>query len=164
MVFLSGQLGLDPQTGKLAEGGVVAQAQQSLKNIEALLAAAGAMVRQRCEDHCIPGRYRRLRCRERGLRFQVHRAVSRAQRRSGGCPARWRACRESRSSPPSRALNAGLGHFVFDAHGVTAVDEHDMQRRRSESRWFGAAPYFVAIVSRAARRVALMSAAGELLG
>ena len=40
MVFLSGQLGLDPQTGKLAEGGVVAQAQQSLKNIEALLAAA----------------------------------------------------------------------------------------------------------------------------
>ena len=26
MVFLSGQLGLDPQTGKLAEGGVVAQA------------------------------------------------------------------------------------------------------------------------------------------
>lgn len=42
MVFLSGQLGLDPQTGKLAEGGVVAQAQQSLKNIEALLAAAGA--------------------------------------------------------------------------------------------------------------------------
>ena len=41
MVFLSGQLGLDPQTGKLA-GGVVAQAQQSLKNIEALLAAAGA--------------------------------------------------------------------------------------------------------------------------
>ena len=42
MLFLSGQLGLDPQTGKLAEGGVVAQAQQSLKNIEALLAAAGA--------------------------------------------------------------------------------------------------------------------------
>lgn len=42
MVFLSGQLGLDPQTGKFAEGGVVAQAQQSLKNIEALLAAVGA--------------------------------------------------------------------------------------------------------------------------
>lgn len=41
MVFLSGQLGLDPKTGRLADG-VVAQAEQSLENIEALLAAAGA--------------------------------------------------------------------------------------------------------------------------
>lgn len=41
MVFLSGQLGLDPKTGQLADG-VVAQAEQSLENIEALLAAAGA--------------------------------------------------------------------------------------------------------------------------
>lgn len=41
MVFLSGQLGLDPKTGQLADG-VVAQAEQSLKNIEVLLAAAGA--------------------------------------------------------------------------------------------------------------------------
>ena len=36
-VYLSGQLGLDPATGKLAEGGVAAQARQSLKNIQALL-------------------------------------------------------------------------------------------------------------------------------
>lgn len=41
MVFLSGQLGLDPRTGQLADG-AVAQAEQSLKNIEVLLAAAGA--------------------------------------------------------------------------------------------------------------------------
>lgn len=41
MVFLSGQLGLDPKTGQLVDG-VVAQAEQSLENIEALLAAAGA--------------------------------------------------------------------------------------------------------------------------
>ena len=40
-MFLSGQLGLDPRTGQLADG-VVAQAEQSLKNIEVLLAAAGA--------------------------------------------------------------------------------------------------------------------------
>ena len=38
----SGQLGIDPATGKLAEGGVKAQAQQSLKNIAALLAAIDA--------------------------------------------------------------------------------------------------------------------------
>ena len=42
MVFLSGQLGIDPATGKLAEGGVGAQARQSLKNIQALLAEVGA--------------------------------------------------------------------------------------------------------------------------
>lgn len=41
LTFLSGQLGLDPATGELAQG-VVAQAEQALKNIEALLAAAGA--------------------------------------------------------------------------------------------------------------------------
>lgn len=37
MAFLSGQLGIDPSTGKLVEGGVKAQAEQSLKNIKALL-------------------------------------------------------------------------------------------------------------------------------
>lgn len=41
LAFLSGQLGLDPSTGELADG-VVAQAEQALKNIEALLTAAGA--------------------------------------------------------------------------------------------------------------------------
>ena len=41
MVFLSGQLGIDPATGKLPEG-VEAQAKQSLANVEALLTAAGA--------------------------------------------------------------------------------------------------------------------------
>ncbi len=41
LAFLSGQLGLDPVTGELADG-VVAQAEQALKNVEALLTAAGA--------------------------------------------------------------------------------------------------------------------------
>lgn len=42
IVYLSGQLGIDPATGKLAEGGVAAQARQSLNNIEALLDTLGA--------------------------------------------------------------------------------------------------------------------------
>ncbi len=42
MTFFSGQLGINPATGKLAEGGVAAQAEQSLKNIRALLDAIGA--------------------------------------------------------------------------------------------------------------------------
>lgn len=34
-VFTSGQLGLDPATGKLVDGGVQAQATQAMKNIQA---------------------------------------------------------------------------------------------------------------------------------
>lgn len=41
LVFLSGQLGLDPATGSLVEGGVAAQAAQALKNVGALLASEG---------------------------------------------------------------------------------------------------------------------------
>ena len=40
-LYLSGQLGIDPSTGKLAEGGVVQQAEQAFKNITAILDAAG---------------------------------------------------------------------------------------------------------------------------
>ncbi len=37
----SGQIGLDPVTGNLVEGGVTAEADQALKNLGAVLAAAG---------------------------------------------------------------------------------------------------------------------------
>ena len=40
--YLSGQIGLNPATGKLVEGGVVEQAKQCLKNIQGLLQALGA--------------------------------------------------------------------------------------------------------------------------
>lgn len=39
-VFTSGQLGIDPATGKLADG-VRAQAEQSMRNLGAILAEAG---------------------------------------------------------------------------------------------------------------------------
>jgi 2-iminobutanoate/2-iminopropanoate deaminase len=41
MLFLSGQLGLDPASGELATGGVAEETKQVLKNMEAVLAAAG---------------------------------------------------------------------------------------------------------------------------
>ena len=41
-VFVSGQLGLNPATGKLAEGGVAEQTEQSLTNLEAILKEAGS--------------------------------------------------------------------------------------------------------------------------
>ena len=40
-VFVSGQVGSNPATGKLVEGGVTAQTEQALKNVQAILASAG---------------------------------------------------------------------------------------------------------------------------
>ena len=40
-VFVSGQIPLDPATGAFVPGGVEAQAEQSLKNLKAVLEAAG---------------------------------------------------------------------------------------------------------------------------
>lgn len=39
-VFLAGQIGLDPKTGNLVEGGVEAQTEQVMKNLEAVLRAS----------------------------------------------------------------------------------------------------------------------------
>lgn len=41
-VYCSGQIGLDPSTGEMVAGGVVAEARQVLANLEAVLKAAGA--------------------------------------------------------------------------------------------------------------------------
>jgi 2-iminobutanoate/2-iminopropanoate deaminase len=41
LVFLSGQIGLDPASGNLVSGGSAAEAEQVLKNLAAVLAAAG---------------------------------------------------------------------------------------------------------------------------
>jgi 2-iminobutanoate/2-iminopropanoate deaminase len=40
-VFCSGQVGLDPQSGELVSGGVEAQVERALRNLEAVLDAAG---------------------------------------------------------------------------------------------------------------------------
>ena len=41
LVFLSGQIGLDPASGNLVSGGTAAEAEQVLNNLAAVLAAAG---------------------------------------------------------------------------------------------------------------------------
>jgi 2-iminobutanoate/2-iminopropanoate deaminase len=40
-IFVSGQTGVDPATGQLAEGGVEAQTEQIFKNLARVLSAAG---------------------------------------------------------------------------------------------------------------------------
>jgi 2-iminobutanoate/2-iminopropanoate deaminase len=42
LLFLSGQIPLDPKTGALVEGGIEAQTRQVFRNIEAILKAADA--------------------------------------------------------------------------------------------------------------------------
>lgn len=42
LLFVSGQLGMDPATMELVEGGVSAEVAQAMKNIQAILDAAGA--------------------------------------------------------------------------------------------------------------------------
>lgn len=41
MLFISGQVPIDPATGKLVEGGIKEQTEQVMKNIGAILEAAG---------------------------------------------------------------------------------------------------------------------------
>lgn len=42
LIYTAGQGGLDPATGKLVEGGVQAQTEQAMKNLSAVLEAAGS--------------------------------------------------------------------------------------------------------------------------
>ena len=42
LVFTAGQLGMDPATGELVEGGIQAQTRQALTNLRAVLEAAGS--------------------------------------------------------------------------------------------------------------------------
>ncbi len=42
LLFISGQMGLDPVTGAFAVGGVEAQAEQAMKNLDAILKEAGS--------------------------------------------------------------------------------------------------------------------------
>ncbi len=47
LVFVSGQLGADPSSGLLAEGGIQEQTRQSLENLRAILHAGGM------DMHCV---------------------------------------------------------------------------------------------------------------
>lgn len=48
MVFLSGQIPLDPQSGQLVEGGIEAQAKQAFTNLKVVCEAAGGRL-----DNCV---------------------------------------------------------------------------------------------------------------
>jgi 2-iminobutanoate/2-iminopropanoate deaminase len=42
LVFVSGQLGVDPATGEVVEGGIAKQTERTMQNVSAVLEAAGS--------------------------------------------------------------------------------------------------------------------------
>lgn len=46
LVFVSGQLGIDPATGELVEGGIAEQTTQAMRNLEAILEEGGSSLKQ----------------------------------------------------------------------------------------------------------------------
>lgn len=52
LVYLSGQVGIDPSVGKLAAGGIEAEAEQAARNVEAILAAAGTDIAHVVKTTC----------------------------------------------------------------------------------------------------------------
>lgn len=53
MLFISGQIPINPATGKLIAGGIKEQTQQVFKNIEAILAAAGYSLNDVVKSTCL---------------------------------------------------------------------------------------------------------------
>lgn len=53
MLFISGQIGIDPSTGKMVEGGFEPQTTQVMKNIGAILRTAGYSFKDVIKSTCI---------------------------------------------------------------------------------------------------------------
>ncbi len=53
ILYVSGQLGLIPSTGQFPEGGIEAQARQSLNNIKSILEAAGFQLSDVVKTTCL---------------------------------------------------------------------------------------------------------------
>jgi 2-iminobutanoate/2-iminopropanoate deaminase len=53
MLFISGQIPIDPTTGKVVEGGIKEQTEQVLKNIEAILEKAGYSFNDVVKSTCL---------------------------------------------------------------------------------------------------------------
>jgi 2-iminobutanoate/2-iminopropanoate deaminase len=52
-LFISGQIPIDPATGKIVEGGITEQAEQVMKNIDAILNEAGFEFKDVVKSTCL---------------------------------------------------------------------------------------------------------------
>ena len=53
VIYAAGQIGLDPKTGSLVEGGIETETKQLMENIKAILSAAGATMEDILECNCL---------------------------------------------------------------------------------------------------------------
>ncbi len=53
MLFISGQVPIDPATGQIVEGGIKEQTEQVMKNIEAILESAGYTFKDVIKSTCL---------------------------------------------------------------------------------------------------------------
>ena len=53
MLFVSGQVPIDPATGQIVEGGIKEQTEQVMKNIEAILESAGYTFKDVIKSTCL---------------------------------------------------------------------------------------------------------------
>lgn len=52
LLFVSGQVGIDPQTGEFVEGGIEAQTEQVLKNVTAIIEESGMSLKDVLKCSC----------------------------------------------------------------------------------------------------------------
>jgi 2-iminobutanoate/2-iminopropanoate deaminase len=65
-VYCSGQVGIDPATGKLVDGGIVAETRQALRNLGHVLAAAGLSLADAAKTTVSSGGWTRSSCSSTG--------------------------------------------------------------------------------------------------
>lgn len=59
-IFTSGQIALVPESGNVEAEGIVAQTEQVMKNLSAVLSAAGSFYGKGCKNHLLFSRYERF--------------------------------------------------------------------------------------------------------
>ena len=87
-VFVSGSFRWTRRPGAFVPGGTSEQAEQSIKNLLAVLEAAGCKAEDVVKDDRVYDRYRRFRRCQRGVRQVFLRRVPRALCDAGGRPAK----------------------------------------------------------------------------
>ena len=130
LVFVSGQAGRDPQTGQLADD-VEAQTEQTLRNVAAILEAAGSSLSQVDSLRRLPRRHDRVPEDERRLRPDVRRPPPRAHDGRGLGPA------GRRPAGGDRCGGGGWIEVICEAstegYGENGLNtKHRSERRRNE--------------------------------
>ena len=100
LVFCSGQVPLDPNTGKLVEGTIGEQTKRCLENLSVVAAAAGAQLSDAVRMGIYVDGHGHVQGRQRGLRHLLRdRPAGALDDRRLGAPARARRSRSMPSSP-----------------------------------------------------------------